>query len=187
MHMLASKRQWTVDDLQGLPDDGQRYEIIDGELFVTSAPSSMHQRALGVLYRLIADYLDRERVGYVYFAPADVIFSPKRAVQPDLFVTPAVDGRAPRSYAEMKGLTLAVEVLSPSTARLDRVVKRALYRDEGVPEFWVVDMDARTIEKSTPNDLRVDVFDERIEWMPEGASVPLVIDVGAYFTEVLER
>ncbi|HEY6827536.1 MAG TPA: Uma2 family endonuclease, partial [Gemmatimonadaceae bacterium] len=64
--MPAFRRQWTVDDLQDLPDDGQRYEVIDGELFVTPAPSFRHQRALGVLHRLLADYLDRERVGYVY-------------------------------------------------------------------------------------------------------------------------
>ena len=129
MHMPAFRRQWTVDDLEDLPDDGQRYEVIDGELFVTPASSYTHQRALGVLYRLIADYLDGERVGFVFFAPADVTFSPKRSVQPDLFVIPGVDGRPPKSFADVKRLLLAVEVLSPSTGRADRVVKRALYRD----------------------------------------------------------
>ena len=107
-------------------------------------------------------------------------------MQPDLLVVPGVDGRSPRSYAGFKRLILAVEVLSPSTARLDRVVKRALYRDESVPDFWIVDLDARTFEKSTPKDFRVDVFDERMEWMPTGASAPLIIDVTAYFAEVLE-
>jgi len=187
MHMPAFRRQWTVDDLQDFPDDGQRYEVIDGELFVTPAPSFRHQRALSVLFRIIADYLDKEGVGYVYFAPADVIFSPRRAVQPDLFVVPGVDGRSPESFQEAKRLLLAIETLSPSTARLDRVVKRALYRDEGVPEFWIVDLDSRTFERSTPADSRVDVLDERIEWQPAGASAPLVIDVAAYFAEVLER
>ena len=187
MHMPAFRRQWTVDDLQDLPDDGQRYEVIDGELFVTPAPALLHQRALGVLHRLIADYLDREPIGYVYFAPVDVIFSPKRGVQPDLLVVPGVDGRSPKSFAEAKRLLLAIEVLSPSTARLDRVVKRALYRDEGVPEFWIVDMDSRTFERSTPADSRVDVLDQRIEWLPAGASRPLVIDVASYYMEVLER
>jgi Uma2 family endonuclease len=186
MHMPAFRRQWTVDDLQDLPDDGQRYEVIDGELFVTPAPSFTHQRALAILYRRIAEYLDRERVGYVLFAPADIIFSPKRGVQPDLFVVPPVDGRPPKSFAEAKRLLLAVETLSPSTARLDRVVKRALYRDEGVPDFWIVDLDARTFERSTPADARVAVHAERIEWMPDGATAPLAIDVAAYFVEVLD-
>ena len=186
MHMPAFRRQWTVDDLQDLPDDGQRYEVIDGELFVTPAPSFKHQRALGVLYRLIADYLDREPVGYVFFAPADVVFSPRRGVQPDLFVVPGIDGRSPDSFAEVKRLLLAIETLSPSTARLDRVVKRGLYRDEGVLDFWIVDLDSRTFERSTPADARVDVLDERLEWLPAGASAPLVIDVAAYFKKVLE-
>jgi Uma2 family endonuclease len=186
MHMPAFRRQWTVDDLQDLPDDGQRYEVIDGELFVTPAPSYTHQRALGVLHRLIADYLDREPIGFVLFAPADVTFSPKRSVQPDLFVVPGVGGRPPKSFADVKRLLLAAEVLSPSTGRADRVVKRALYRAEGVAEFWIIDLDSRTFDRSTPADSRIDVLDERVEWMPDGASAPLVIDVAAYFAAVLD-
>jgi Uma2 family endonuclease len=186
MHMPAFRRQWTVDDLQDLPDDGQRYEVIDGELFVTPAPSLSHQRTLGILYSRIADYLGRERIGYVFFAPADVIFSQGRGVQPDLLVLPGVNGRSPKSFDEVKRLLLAVEVLSPSTARLDRVVKRALYRDEDVPEFWIIDLDARTFERSTPADTRVDVLGERIDWSPAGASTPLVIDVVAFFEEALD-
>ena len=186
MHMPAFRRQWTVDDLQDLPDDGQRYEVIDGELFVTPSPSARHQRALGLLHRRVADYLDREPVGYVFFAPAEIVFSSGRGVQPDLFVAPGVGGRSPESFADVKQLLLAVEVLSPSTARADRVVKRALYRDERVPEFWIVDLDSRTFERSTPADPRVEMSEDRIEWMPEGASSPLAIDVAAYFAEVLD-
>jgi len=186
MHMPAFRRQWTVDDLQDLPDDGQRYEVIDGELFVNPAPSLVHQRALGILHRRIADYLDRERIGYVFFAPADIVFSPKRGVQPDLLALPPANNRSPKSFDDARRLLLAVEVLSPSTARLDRVVKRALYRDEEVPEFWIVDLDSRTFERSTPADSRVDVLDQRVEWMPEGASTAFVLDVAAYFAEVLD-
>lgn len=186
MHMPAFRRQWTVDDLQDLPDDGQRYEVIDGELFVTPAPSADHQAAVGKLYRFLAEYLDREPVGYVFLSPADIIFSSRRSVQPDLFVVPPVNGRRPRSYDEMKRLLLAVEVLSPSTARQDRVDKRVLYRDESVSEFWIVDLNARTFERSTPTDARVDVLDTRVEWLPERASSPFVLDVPAYFAEVLD-
>src|SRR4051812_9887418 len=93
MHMPTLKRRWTADDLRDLPDDGNRYEVIDGELFVTSAPSWAHQRAAAELFRLIADYLEREHYADVLIAPADVSFSPIRNVQPDLFVVPLVDGR----------------------------------------------------------------------------------------------
>src|SRR5262249_25516251 len=163
MHMPTLRRHWTVDDLDDLPDDGQRYEVIDGELFVTPAPALDHQAAVGTLHRILAGYLERERIGYAFVALADVTFSPARAVQPDVFVVPLVNGRRPRKFADVKRLLLAVEVLSPSTARADRVVKRAMFRDEGVAEFWIVDLDSRTFERSVPDDPRVEVLDERIE------------------------
>ena len=65
-------------------------------------------------------------------------------------------------------------------------MKRAMFRDEGVAEFWIVDLDARTFERSTPGDSRVEVLDARIEWRPEGASTPLAIDVPRYFIDVLD-
>jgi Uma2 family endonuclease len=154
MHMPLLKRRWTVDDLADLPDDGQRYEVIDGELFVTPAPSPRHQDAIAELYVLLREYLSRERVGHAYFAPADVTFSRTRAVQPDLLVVPLIGGRRPDRFGDLGPLLLAVEVLSPSTARADRVAKRTMFRDEGVAEYWIVDLDARTIERSTPADPR---------------------------------
>ena len=185
MHMHASRREWTADDLLDMPDDGQRYEVIDGELFVTPAPALRHQAALGVLHTRLVEYLRRERVGYVFFSPADIRFSPRRAVQPDLFVVPPVGGRQPQSYSDITRLMLAIEALSPSTARLDRVVKRKLYREEGVAEFWIVDVDARAFERSTPLDSRVDVLDTSLEWWPEAASAPFILDISGYFQEVL--
>jgi Uma2 family endonuclease len=186
MHMPNLKRQWTVDDIQDLPDDGNRYEVIDGELFVTPAPSWRHQEAAGELYRLLGEYLRRERVGHVFIAPADVVFSPKRGVQPDVFAVPLVNGRRPEHFDDVKRLLLAAEILSPSTARADRVAKRTMFRDQGVPEFWIVDLDSRTFERSTPTDARPEILVDQLTWHPEGASNPLVIDVPAYFTAVLD-
>jgi Uma2 family endonuclease len=186
MHMHGL-REWTAEDLLDMPDDGQRYEVIDGELFVTPSPSRDHQRALSVLFRLIADYLDRERVGEAFFSPSDITFSRRRSVQPDLFVAPFVDGRTPREFRDMKHLLLAAEVLSPSTARLDRVKKRILYREEGVDEFCIVDLDARTFERSTPADSRVEVLDLALTWLPNGAATPFELDIPDYFTRVLDR
>jgi Uma2 family endonuclease len=187
MHMHAFRREWTANELQDLPNDGQRYEVIDGELFVTPARSADHQAALGILYIRLAEYLARERIGYVCFSPADITFSPRRSVQPDLFVVPPVNGRRPRAYSDMKHLLLAVEGLSPGTARLDRVNKRKLYREEGVEEFWIVDLDARTFERSTPADSRIEVLDGGLEWHPHGATTSFVLDVPEYFSELLDR
>src|SRR4029079_2360840 len=186
MHMPTLKRRWTADDLRDLPDDGNRYEVIDGELFVTPAPSWMHQRAAAELFRMIAAYLEREPYADVLLAPADVSFSRTRIVQPDVFVVPLVDGRRPRPFEEGGRLLLAVEILSPSTARADRVAKRVLFRDEGVREYWVIDLDARTIERTTPADARVDVIVDRLDWTVDGASAQLIVDVPEYFARVLD-
>ena len=145
MRMLALKREWTADDIQDLPDDGNRYEVIDGELFVSPSPSC------------------------------------KRAVPPDIFVVPLVNGRRPERFDDVKQLRVGAEVLSPSTARADRVAKRALFRDERVAENWIVDLDSRTFERSRPSDPRTEVLSERLEWFPEGASRPLFIDLVEYF------
>src|SRR5262245_48105103 len=184
--MPSVKRDWTVADVHALPDDGKRYEVIDGELFVTPAPALRHQEAVAKLYVTLADYLKRERLGHAFFAPADVVFSPRRGVQPDVFVTPLVSGRRPEHFDDVGRLVLAVEILSPSTARADRVAKRTLYREEKVPDYWIVDLDARAVERSTPDNTRPEILVDRLDWRPEGASEPLVIDLVDYFRSVLD-
>jgi Uma2 family endonuclease len=186
MRMPTLKRRWTVADLDDLPDDGNRYEVIDGELFVTPSPSARHQDAVGRLYRLLAEYLDAERVGHVYVSPGEIVLSPHRAVQPDVFIVPLVDGQRPESFQDVRRLLVAAEVLSPSTARADRVSKRALFRDVGVPEYWIVDLDARTIERSTPGNSRPEILADRLEWVPDGATRTFVIDVADFFANVLD-
>ena len=186
MRMPKLERSWTVDEVHALPDDGNRYEVIDGELFVTPAPSLNHQNAAFELCRIFQEYLKHQRIGHAYIAPADVTFSPRRLVQPDVFVVPLVDGRRPRRFEDAGRLLLAAEILSPSTARADRITKRELFRGEGVPEYWVVDLDARAIERSTPVDPRVDIFAETIEWHTHGAAMPLAIDLVDYFARVLD-
>jgi Uma2 family endonuclease len=184
--MTTDARIWTVDDLAHMPDDGQRYEVIDGELFVTPSPAMRHQDAIMALILLIAPYVAAEGIGHAVLAPADVTFSPRRGVQPDLFVVPLVNGRRPRELADIRKLLLAVEVLSPSSARADRVVKRAMYRDEGVDEYWLVDLDARTFERCTPADSHIAVLADSLEWRPVGASTPLIIDMNRFFAGVLD-
>jgi len=186
MAMPQIKDHWTVADRDALPDDGNRYEVIDGELFVSPAPALRHQQAVGVLYRIVADYLDREHVGYVFVAPADVVFSPTRGVQPDVLVLPLANGRRPEHFDDVRHVLLAVEVLSPSTARADRVAKRRLYREEKVDEYWIVDLDARTFERSTPADPMVEVLADVLEWRPADSAAPLSIDLPSYFTRVLD-
>ena len=185
-HMAAASRTWTIDDVHALPDDGNRYEVIDGELFVTPAPSLVHQRAVFELAGLLRDYLAPQHFAEVLIGPADVVFSPGRAVQPDLFVLPLIAGRRAKAFADVGRLLLAVEVLSTSTARADRVHKRRLYREERVGEYWIIDLDARVIERSTPADPRVDVFGDMLTWRPDEASAPFTFGVVDYLQRVLD-
>jgi Uma2 family endonuclease len=186
MAMPAHPTEWTVDMVRTLPDDGNRYEVIDGELFVTPAPSVVHQRAVLELALLVAPYVRAHRVGEVIISPADVlVFGPRKLVQPDLFVMPLVGGAPVRSWVEVGRLVLTVEVLSPSTRRTDRGKKRETYQDKAVPEYWIVDTDARLIERWQPNDHAPEVLSERLEWQPEAAPSALDIDLGVYFDRVL--
>jgi Uma2 family endonuclease len=174
---------WTVEMLEALPDDGKRYEIIDGELFVTPAPRYPHQRALGELFLRLHAYLEGRREAEVIFSPADVRSGTRTSVQPDLFVMRRPIRAAPHGWPDLETLILAVEILSPTTARVDRGRKRALYQRAGVPEYWIVDLDSRLVERWRPGDERPEILRETIEWRVEGAAEPLVIDLVALFGE----
>jgi Uma2 family endonuclease len=178
--------EWTVADVLALPEDGRRHELLAGELIVTPAPDPRHQTAVEVLGDVLARYLaDRGGIGFLYRVAADLQFDGASLVQPDLFIVPFGAGRRPRDWREVRHLRLAIEVLSPSSARRDRHEKRRLYQ-EHADEYWVVDLDARVIERWRPGDERAEVVDVSLEWLPEGAGAPLLLDLPAFFREVLE-
>ena len=181
-----SHKRWTAAEWRDLPDDRNRYEIIDGELLVTPAPSWGHQYLAGHLYVLIYTYLGVHKAGKVLHSPADVEFSDDTVVQPDIFVAPLVDGRPPRSWTELGRLLLAIEVLSPSTARVDRTIKRIRYQRAGIPEYWIVDGDARVVERWRPEDERPEIISEKLEWQPDAAFPALMIDLPTLFASVFE-
>jgi Uma2 family endonuclease len=131
---LPRGRALTVADLESMPDDGHRYELIDGALIVTPAPNVRHQMVSGELYTLLRAGAPADLV--VLTAPLDVTLSPDTAVQPDLLVARRdqfADANLP--VAPM----LAVEILSPSTRLVDLNLKRAAYERAGVASYWVVD------------------------------------------------
>ena len=179
-----SRRDWTAEELALLPDDGNRYEIVDGELLVTPAPTWTHQGAAGALYRLISAYA--EPLGlFCLIAPADVAFSRRTVVEPDVFVVPRRDdGALPRDFREAGRLMLAVEILSPSSARADRFVKRAAYLANGVPDYWIVDTANRFVERWRPGDETPEVLVDTLAWQPVTDMPPLVIELSAYFRQV---
>lgn len=186
MAMPVLQGEWTAELARALPDDGNRYEVLDGELFVTPAPALLHQRALTRLYDRLVPYVAGHDLGEVLFSPADIEFSPKRLVQPDLFVLPPIPGARHRTWRDVKELLLAVEILSPFTARADRFRKRRIYQDEGVPEYWIVDLDARVVERWRATDERPEIVVNALEWQPVASIQPLTLDLEAYFAAVLD-
>jgi Uma2 family endonuclease len=136
----------TYDDYCALPEDGKRYQILEGDLYVTPAPSWTHQRVLRNLEHLLANHVRGHKLGATYFAPIDVILARDTVVQPDL-VFVAGERRAVMTERGVEGSPdLAVEILSPGTRRLDRTVKMRVYARFAVQECWIVDPEAQTFE-----------------------------------------
>ena len=186
MGMPQPSASWTAAKVRALPDDGKRYEVVSGRLLVTPAPGLLHQRAVLAVAQLLAEFVSRHSLGEVLISPADIQFSDRDLVQPDVFVAPLVEGRRARTWSEVRSLSLAVEVLSPSTARADRWLKRALYQGAGVAEYWILDLDARVVERWRPRDERPEILSNRIEWKVSQSDEALVIDLEALFGAVLE-
>ncbi len=139
-------------DLAGMPDDGHRYELVDGTLIVTPAPSPRHQTAVLALARLLADRCHTDC--QVFVAPLDVVLADDTVLQPDVLVA----RRADLTDRDLPAPpVLAVEVTSPSTRRVDLTLKRSRYEAVGCPSFWVVDPDAPSL---TAWELRATTYEE---------------------------
>jgi Uma2 family endonuclease len=144
--MQAASPRVSYADLEKWPDDGRRYELYDGEVYVIPSPLPVHQIAAARLYDLLHEYC-RAQDGIVLFAPVDIVLTDCDVVQPNLltFRADRVDMLKPRQVTRQPP-DLAVEILSPSTARNDRGRKMALLARHGVKEFWLVDPDAVQVE-----------------------------------------
>lgn len=139
--------KWTYDDWARLPDDRTRYEVIDGELYMTPPPSISHQFATANLLDAMSTFVRARRLGFVLPSPLGVRLPNQPVpVQPDIvFVSSARKAIIGKEYIE--GVPdLVVEILSPSNWIYDRHEKFDLYQSAGVPEYWIVDYRAKTVE-----------------------------------------
>ncbi len=143
--MSLTTHSLTYDDLARMPDDGNRYEIIDGVLYVTPAPTPRHQRLVLGLGGRFDSFATDHNLGAVYPAPLDVRLSPSHVVQPDLVFVRRERRRIVGENLIDGAPDLVVEILSPSTSARDKGEKARLYVTAGVPEYWLVDPDARTV------------------------------------------
>lgn len=181
---MAVSTNWTAEMVRALPDDGNRYEVIDGELLVTPSPVEVHQRAVALLSFELALWLRTHTIGEVLTSPADLELDKHGLVQPDVFVQGFIDGRVSRRWNSGAPLMLVAEILSPSTARYDRITKRKRFQRAGIPEYWIVDIDGRLVERWRPGDERPEILADKLTWQPESVAAPLVIDLVAMFARI---
>ena len=191
MYMSAArKHHWTIEDVEVLVEKRAgyhpRYELVDGELLVTPAPSGTHQRIAVELAFRLRQYIARERLGEIRLAPGEIKLVAGNRFEPDIFVVPGVAGRYARADDPVPHPLLICEVLSASSARHDRITKRRAYQRHDVPEYWVVDPNAHAFEVWRPTDDRAQLVDTVLLWRPEGCSEPFTLDVTRFFADVAD-
>jgi Uma2 family endonuclease len=188
MNMAAHRtaRRWTEADFYKARDDapfGERWELVDGEVLVTPSPHWVHQRIVVRLLERLLPYVRDQNLGEVFVAPLDVKLEPGLVLQPDLLVVP--NGELRTREDTVRRLLLAVETISPGSARHDRVTKRPRYQRNRVPEYWIVDENSQTVERWRPDDTRPELLAEQLIWSPDGCREPFVLDLVSFFSAVL--
>ena len=187
MGMPAVKRRWSRSEVLALIDDtplhSPRYEVVDGELLVTPSPGGPHQIALLHLARALASYCEAAGIGETMVSPFDVELEAGTLVQPDIFVVPPREAARLRQERTARSVILAVEILSAGTERADRGRKRALYQ-RTVADYWIIDVDARHLERWGSVSAAPEIIRDRLEWAPTGARVSFVLDLPEFFKRV---
>lgn len=176
----------TLDEFFALPEDSScRQELLDGVYVVSPNPTLRHQRAVMALFQRLTPMLADQPDLVLFPVPGDIVLGPRTVVVPDLFVIPrpvSVDVH----WRDVGQPLLAIEVLSPRTASRDRGIKRRLYQQAGVPEYWIVDLDARLVERWRPGDERPEILTDKLSWQVSESSPQFELDLSAFFGEVLD-
>lgn len=173
---------WTYDEYARLPDDGARYEVLDGEVLVTPSPSPTHQHVLLNLAIALRGFVEREQLGVV-LPDVDLLFVEGQFLRPDLVFVPgpARPGITSRGVERVPGLV--VEILSPSSGSSDRVKKPRRYMDFGVPEYWVADPAERVVWvwRCAAGATEAERVEGPLVWRPAGTDVELLLDTEEFF------
>jgi Uma2 family endonuclease len=172
---------YSAEMVRNLPDDGNRYETVHGELLVTPSPRMSHQEVLLELILMLGNYLKSEGVRGLLCSPADISWGPDTLVQPDLFVVDAEEMKS-KAWADVQTLHLVIEILSPSSTRADRFTKRRLYQEQHVATYWIVDVDHQQVEIWTPEARFPVVERERLTWRHPAAAAECVVELATLFS-----
>lgn len=175
--------EWTYSEYARFPDDGNRYEVLDGEVLVTPAPTPGHQHVGAKLFMALWQYVDRHALGIVLW-DVDLLFASGHFLRPDMVFVP----KEARSGITDRGVEaiprLVVEIVSPSSSSIDRVKKPRRYADFGVPEYWVVDpaTDSVCVYRLNDGMGAIDEFRDRLVWQPNVAIPALEIRLAEVFS-----
>jgi len=181
---MAAPIYYTADMVRALPDDGNIYEVVHGELLVSPAPRPWHEVVGARLHFAVQGWLERHPIGLAFGSRSDLSWGLRDVlVSPDLFVVPLEEARR-LDWLELRTVLLAAEVLSPSSVKADRFTKRRLYQERGVPLYWLVDPDAHSVEVWRPEDDFPLTELETLTWHPTGAEAPFTLPLAELFRPI---
>jgi Uma2 family endonuclease len=181
---MAAPAYYTADMVRAIPDDGNIYEVVHGELLVSPAPRPWHEEVGIRLLESVRAYLRAEPVGHAYGSRSDLSWGLRDVlVSPDLFVVPLEEARE-LDWLTLRTVLLVAEVLSPTSIRADRFTKRRLYQERGVPLYWIVDPEERIAEVWRPGDDFPWRERHALRWAPDGASAPFTLELAELFRAI---
>jgi Uma2 family endonuclease len=181
---MAAPAYYTADMVRAIPDDGNIYEVVHGELLVSPAPRLWHEEVAARLLETVRAYLRQYPVGLAIGSRSDLSWGLRDVlVSPDLFVVPLDEARR-LDWLSLRTVQLAAEVLSPSSMRADRFTKRRLYQERGVPLYWVIDPEERFVEIWRPEDDFPRIERHALVWTPAGGSTPFALELTELFRPI---
>lgn len=187
LFLRSADAAWNRTRWEQLPPDGNRYEVIDGVLYVSTAPSFFHQWIIRQIVRVLFAQIDDTHIGITLWAPLGVFMPGCDPVQPDVVVL-RQDDLALIHDRRINGVpALLIEVLSPSNAELDTTVKRAAYARAGVPEYWIVRPEQRDVIVCSQPDLNLGNYTQSDHVPPDGTLVsptlPVQVAIATFFAD----
>lgn len=180
------KVKFTYEDYLLFPDDGKRHELVDGEHYMTPAPSTKHQKVSINLSTILKNFLKQNRIGIVFAAPCDVVLSDLDVVQPDLLFVSAARASIITEKCIQGAPDPIIEILSETTRKTDEIIKRKLYERYGVREYWIVDPELETVKVHRMTEQG---YVRAAEWAREAndtLTTPLLLGLKIPMSEIFE-
>jgi Uma2 family endonuclease len=184
MPQLTQHLKWTYEDFLLFPDDGKRHELIDGEHIMSPSPFTKHQRVSFNLSGILFGFLKQHPLGKVFTAPMDVVLSDFDVVEPDLFFIASEHASIITEKHIMGVPDLVVEILSSGSRKTDEIIKRRLYEQYGVKEYWIVDPELESVKVYRKQDSRFVLVAELSIESGDALTTPLLPELMIPLSEI---